>query len=205
MLHSSTKTRKKRSPQASAVLEQLFEPSSTTIDPQFLIEYLGGVTYATNENVLGAIKDHMRITPGETLTMLVTSAGGPSGTAMSFYDTIRTILKPKLVTIGSGDVDSSGIIIFLSGKTRFVTPHTTLLFHPAGRMFSADKRYTATEMAAMLAEDELKDAQYASIVAENSHGHLSTDDVLELMETHTVLTPSDLVAYGLADGIHTAV
>jgi ATP-dependent protease ClpP protease subunit len=168
-------------------------------DPAELIEYLGTVNYATSERALSAIKSKMAA--GRTPTMLVTSAGGPSGTAMSFYDTVRYVLKAPLVTIGSGDVDSSGIIIYLSGERRYVTKHTTLLLHPAGRSFDPGKRYTVPEMAAMVAEDRLKDAQYASVVAECSRGTLSQADVLSLMDIHTVLRPEDLLRYRLADAV----
>jgi ATP-dependent protease ClpP protease subunit len=168
-------------------------------DPAELIEYLGTVNYATSERALCAIKAKMAA--GRTPTMLVTSAGGPSGTAMSFYDTVRYVLKAPLVTIGSGDVDSSGIIIYLSGEQRYVTKHTTLLLHPAGRSFDPGKRYTVPEMAAMVAEDRLKDAQYASVVAECSRGTLSQADVLSLMDIHTVLRPEDLLRYRLADAV----
>ncbi len=56
-------------------------------------------------------------------------------------------------------------------------------------------------MEAMLAEDKLKDEQYASVIAENSNGILSTADVLKMMERHTILSPADLVSYGLAHEI----
>ena len=70
---------------------------------------------------------------------------------------------------------------------------------PAGRIFG-NQRYTTHEMEAMLAEDRLKDRQYAGVVAQNSKT-LSTDDVLSMMDAHTVLAPEDLVKFGLADDI----
>jgi ATP-dependent protease ClpP protease subunit len=130
----------------------------------------------------------------------VTSPGGATGTAMSFYDTVRHVLRPNLISIGSGDVDSSGIIIFLSGSRRYISARTSLLLHPAGRIFG-NQRYTTQEMEAMLKEDSLKDEQYASVVAENSGGTLSQHDVLMMMKAHTVLAPDDIVAYKLADAV----
>lgn len=153
-----------------------------------------------NERVLSLIEKHMDADPKKPINLFVTSTGGPTGSAMSFYDTVRHIIHPNLVTIGSGDVDSSGILIFLSGEWRYVTARTTLLLHPAGRMFG-NQRYTTEEMEAMLAEDTLKDLQYASVLADNSRGKLSVNDVLDLMRKHTILSPSELVSYGLADDI----
>jgi ATP-dependent protease ClpP protease subunit len=137
----------------------------------------------------------------EPISMIVTSTGGPSGTAMSFYDTIRYVVRPPLITIGSGDVDSSGILIFLSGDKRYVTPNTTLLLHLAGRIFDGGTRFTAPEMEAMVREDRLKDYQYASIVADRSAGILTAEAVLRMMEQTTILTPHELVAFGLAHSI----
>jgi ATP-dependent Clp protease protease subunit len=166
-----------------------------------VVEYLGSVSISTNEKVLSLIKHHLQVQPDKELFMVVTSAGGPSGIAMSLYDTIRLILRPRLVTIGSGDVDSSGVILFLTGETRFVTPHTTMYLHLAGRTFNSTTRYTAHDLEMMAKEDKVKDQQYADIVSENSHGKLTRKDVLTMMHDETVLTPEDMLACGLADTI----
>lgn len=165
------------------------------------VRYVGPVTRAGTERALFQIEKLLDKSPEEEICLFVTSTGGPTGTAMSFFDTIKNILQPRLITIGSGDVDSSGIIIFLTGEKRYVTARTTLLLHPAGRRFDSDARFTVREVEAMLAEDRLKDVQYASVVAHASNGRLTTDEVLALMEKHTVLSPEDLVNYGLAHAI----
>jgi ATP-dependent protease ClpP protease subunit len=166
-------------------------------------QYFGMVNYATTERVIEEIGQFMNDDPYSEIFLSVTSAGGPTGTAMSFYDHIRYVLRPSLTTIGAGDVDSSGVIIFLSGEKRYLAQHTTLLLHRAGRVFEIDKRITASELEAMYREDTLKDMHYASVVAENSGGKLNTQDVLELMDGNTILTPADAVAFGICDGILT--
>lgn len=166
-----------------------------------MIEYFGCVNYATNERVLGNLKELIRAFPSEMLYLVVTSAGGPSGTAMSFYDTVRHVLRPSLATIGSGDVDSSGMLIFLTGEKRYVTRHTSALLHRAGRVFDGAKRITSLEIASMAREDSLKDEQYASILAERSRGKLTKQQALKLMDENVTLTPEDFIAFGLADSI----
>jgi ATP-dependent protease ClpP protease subunit len=166
-----------------------------------MAEYFGIVNYATNERVLCDLKQLIKKFPSDSLYLTVTSAGGPSGTAMSFYDTVRSVLRPNLVTIGSGDVDSSGLIIFLTGERRFVTKHTTGLLHRAGRVFEGGKWHTGAHLASMANEDTLKDEQYASIVVERSRGLLTLAKVLALMDANTTLTPQDFISYALADGI----
>lgn len=169
--------------------------------PERMVEYLGMVNYATCERVLEELRDLVSDAPDEEVTMVVTSAGGPSGTAMGFYDTVRSVIKPRLTTIGSGDVDSSGVLIFLSGDRRYVTKNTTVLLHPAGGCFEPGKRYTSADVDAVLREYRLKDFQYASILAEQSHGRLSSKQVLAMMDKNTILTPLELVSYGLAEAI----
>jgi len=165
--------------------------------PSRTVRYIGPITRATNERLLKQIEKLVHEAPDEEIFLFITSTGGPTGTAISFFDTIRYVLKPRLVTIGSGDVDSSAVIIFLSGSRRFVTKRTTLLLHPAGRIFGT-QRYTAREMEAMLVEDRHKDDQYATIIAEHSQGSLTKENVLSMMEAHTILSPDRLVELDLA-------
>lgn len=159
--------------------------------------YNGSVTRMQNEKVLKKMNSLLDQST-DPMALFITSPGGTTGTAMSFYDTVTHILQPNLITIGSGDVDSSGVIIFLTGNRRYVTARTTMLLHPAGRHFGA-QRYTAREMKAMLEEDMLKDYQYADVVAKQSRGRLSTTTVLRMMHKQTVLSPQAMVKFGLAD------
>ncbi len=117
---------------------------------------------------------------------------------MSFYDTVRSVLKPNLSTIGTGDVDSSGIIVFLAGTKRSLTRNTTLLFHLAGRTFGTEKRFSTADLEDILKEDRLKDYQYACVVSDATLGRLSTEKVLEMMKKNTVLTAEEAVSLGIA-------
>jgi ATP-dependent protease ClpP protease subunit len=164
------------------------------------LRFVGAVTHVACERMLSKIEKLVQASPLEEITLMVTSTGGPTGIAMNFHDTIHQILRPALTTIGSGDVDSSGILIFLTGDKRYVTKGTTLLFHPAGRRFG-NERYTTREMESMLAEDRLKDSQYAELVSLRSRGRLTREHVLDMMERHTVLSPHELVTLGLADAV----
>jgi len=168
---------------------------------QRTLQWIGGVHGGTLADVTERVQSLVLESPEEPIYLIVTSHGGPTGIGMSFYDSMRSIFKPVLYTIGAGDVDSSGIIIFLTGEKRFITPNTTLLLHLAGRTFENPKRFTTPEMESIVKEDKLKDFQYASVIAERSNGRLTTQEVLELMANNTVLTPSQAVEYGLADAI----
>ncbi|MDP9249070.1 MAG: ATP-dependent Clp protease proteolytic subunit [bacterium] len=169
--------------------------------PERTVEWLGGVTYSNLENILGGIKELMRKNSKEEIHLLVSSYGGATGIGMSFYDSVKTWLKPKLCTIGSGDVDSSGIIVFLAGEKRMLTQNTTMLLHLGGRTFDRDKRFSTVDMENMLKEDRLKDMQYANVISDATGGKYSPDKILRLMARNTILTAEEAVNMGLAHKI----
>jgi ATP-dependent protease ClpP protease subunit len=168
------------------------------IESERVVHWTGGVYGEMQKSVLKEISDYMKENKNGEITLVVTSAGGPTGIGMSFYDSVKSIYKPNLHTIGSGDVDSSGITVLLSGNRRSITENTTLLLHLAGRTFDNGKRYTVKDMETMLKEDNLKNYQYASLIAKESNGKLSTEKVLEMMEKETVLTAQEAVHLGIA-------
>lgn len=169
--------------------------------PERTIEWLGGVNYQSLENILGKIKHLMVESREDEIHLLINSYGGATGVGMSFYDAATSWLRPNITTIGSGDVDSSGIIVFLSGRRRYLTRNTTLLFHMAGRTFNADKRYTVADMEAMLNEDHLKDFQYACVVSDATKGRYTPAMIIDMMRRNTILTAAEAVEMGLAHAI----
>lgn len=172
-----------------------------TAKPERVIEWLGGVTYGNLERILGLVKSQMSTHPDEEIPLLVNSYGGATGIGMSFYDAVNGWLKPNLVTIGSGDVDSSGIIVFLAGRKRFLTKNTTLLLHLAGRTLEQGKRISTADLDAMLKEDKLKDYQYACVISDATDGRYAPEDILDMMARNTILTAQEAVNMGLAQGI----
>lgn len=166
--------------------------------PERTVEWLGGVNYENLQNAFSKIKSLLEHDREEEIHLLVNSYGGVTGVGMSFYDAVKSWLKPNLVTIGSGDVDSSGIIVFLAGAKRYLTKNTTLLFHLAGRTFAEGKRYSTTDMENMLKEDKLKDYQYACVISDATAGRYSPEKILDLMAHNTVFTSEEAVSMGLA-------
>jgi ATP-dependent protease ClpP protease subunit len=172
-----------------------------TARPERTIEWLGGVNHDNLDRVIGSIKRLMIDASQEEIYLLVTSGGGGTGIAMSFYDAVTSWLRPELITLGSGDVDSSGVIIFLAGEKRYVTKNTTMFFHLAGRTFHADRRISTADMDAMLKEDTLKDYHYATVVSERTRGKYTAEDILDLMKMNTLITPKEALDMGLAHRI----
>ncbi len=171
--------------------------ASTYFAPERTMHWMGAVTQGNFLDNIDELKSLMTMS-GDIINLVVTSAGGPTGIAMSFYDSVRKVYRANLRTIGAGDVDSSGIIVFLAGSERYITTNTTMLLHLAGRTFDSSRRYTVPDIEAMAKEDKLKDFQYASVISENSAGRLTTEKVLDMMAANTILTSLEAVELGLA-------
>jgi len=184
---------------STATIEQknLFE-DFFVVNSERTVEWLGGVNFDNLQTVLNKIKKLVEEDPAEEIYLVVNSYGGPTGVGMSFYDAVESWLRPNLTTVGSGDVDSSGIIVFLAGEKRYLTKNTTLLFHLAGRTFSTEKRFSTADLENILKEDKLKDYQYACVVSDRTNGRYSPEEVLNLMKNNTVLTALEAVQMGLA-------
>ena len=201
--HTSSLSKNSRPVSEKPVVSPIM-PLQTPVRPDRMIEWLGGVTYGALERTLGSIKVLMgpgNNTGSDEIFLLVSSYGGATGIGMSFYDAVTGWLHPNLVTIGSGDVDSSGIIVFLAGRRRYLTRNTTLLFHLAGRTLEKDVRHSSADLESMVKEDKLKDEQYARVVAEACGADVTAEQVLGLMRQNTLLTAEEAVAMGLAHGI----
>jgi ATP-dependent protease ClpP protease subunit len=161
------------------------------------LHWMGSVNHDSYMRITSTIKELLVADKEQQINLIVTSPGGPTGVAMSFFDLMKNVYKPNLQTIGSGDVDSAGIILFLTGKNRLITPNTTMLLHLAGRTFDGARRFSTADMESMLKEDSLKDYQYASVVASVS-GKMRSEEVLALMTKNTVLTAAEAVELGIA-------
>jgi ATP-dependent protease ClpP protease subunit len=131
-----------------------------TAKPARMVEWIGSVNNDNLERTLARVKELMLDNPTEEIQLLINSHGGATGIGMAFRDTVNSVLKASLTTIGSGDVDSSGVTLLLAGQNRYLTKNTTLLLHLAGRTFGIEKRFSTEDMENILKEDRLKDYQY---------------------------------------------
>jgi ATP-dependent Clp protease protease subunit len=173
-------------------------PEAFSVNAARTVEWFGGVNHENLKSVVSRMKELVAEDAQAEVSLLVNSPGGATGIAMSFFDTVRSVLKPVLTTIGTGDVDSSGVIVFLAGGRRCLTKNTTLLFHLAGRTFGTEKRFSTADLEDILKEDKLKDYQYACAVSDATEGRLAPEKVLEMMKRNTVLTAEEAVSLGIA-------
>ena len=109
--------------------------------------------YLTDENY-NEVADWILINNAEfdaysSLHLLITNDGGEIWNAWALIDIIRSSDIP-IHTYGLGQVCSSGLLIFIAGATRTVTPRTTIMSH----QFSSSAVGTHTEMKNEMTEND---------------------------------------------------
>ena len=74
------------------------------------------------------VENHVTKKKKKELLLLINSDGGSMEDAFALVDVMRSSSIP-IKTVGLGSVASSGLIIFLAGATRILTPNTSVLSH----------------------------------------------------------------------------
>lgn len=83
------------------------------------------------------------------IRLVINSNGGDVYSGLALFDRIK-ISPCKIITVGTGFVASMGLIIFLAGEERVITPNTVLLNHQNSMSMSGrtdDVKIEAREMA----------------------------------------------------------
>ena len=170
------------------------------INPQRIASILGKITYESITKTIERIGMLKQEKPEEEIFLVISSGGGSCEAGFMFIDMIQ-IMKIKLVTIGSGEVSSMAIPLFCLGKRRFLTPHTSLLFHEVVSSPLNEGFITLSRVEAK--QDNLVTIQYwyASFIAERSNRKLTTKGVLDLVKKDTWVLPGQAIKLGLAHAI----
>ena len=65
-------------------------------DPNRIIFWLGGVNYANFSEVTEQVGNFLQENNGRNINLFITSPGGQTGIAMSFYDMIKSVIGLNL-------------------------------------------------------------------------------------------------------------
>lgn len=166
-----------------------------------MVYWLGGVNQDNYEKVLTRIIELHEENAKEWITLLITSPGGSRAISAAFYDLVKYVLKPRLRTVGLGEVDSCGMLVFVAGEERLVAPRTTFYFHELSRDFDEKTHLRASELREMTHEVMFTQGLQAMAVADATNGKHQPEEILRLMERETSLNAEELVKMGIAHRI----
>jgi ATP-dependent Clp protease protease subunit len=140
--------------------------------------------------------------PGEEIKFYINSPGGVVTSGMVIYDTIR-MLKSPVSTICMGLAASMGSILLSAGKkgSRFIYPHGEVMIHQPS--LSGYYQATSTDIEIQAAQIKKTKELGAKILAENCGK--SVDQILKDFDRDYWMDAEEAVAYGIVDGIATAL
>lgn len=136
--------------------------------------------------------------PEKDIVMYINSPGGSVTAGLSIYDTMNYI-KPDVITIGMGICASMGAFLLSSGAVgkRMVLPNAEVMIHqPLG-----GARGQATDIQIQADHMARTKEKLTRILAENTGGRKTYDEMWALCERDNYLTAEQALALGLVDTV----
>lgn len=96
---------------------------------RYYLRIIGPITLEKSEEFLEALDELNHNTRGKKiLRIYINSTGGNTDAAFAIYDALKTC-EMDTETVAEGFVASAGVIIYLAGKRRFITKHSSIAIH----------------------------------------------------------------------------
>lgn len=128
------------------------------------------------------------------ITVYINSYGGEVAEGLAIYNSLRRH-KAKVTTVCDGFAASIASVIFMAGDERIMNDSSLLMIHNAWTCCSGNAQELRKQA------DDLEKITSASIVAYKNHSSLSEEEIKELMDNESWITPEEAVDYGFATAI----
>lgn len=151
----------------------------------------------TTESLIAVMADLANRGVKEVYLML-SSPGGTVMNGINLYNFLKAV-PFKLITHNVGNVDSIGNAIFLAGKERYASPHSTFMFHGVGFNASQGQRFEEKDLRERLDGVLADQRRIASIIAQ--HTQLSEDEVAGFFREGQTKDAAYAVSFGIVQEI----
>lgn len=162
--------------------------------------FFKGVNDNSVSELISTLEANYQASPKTPSVLFVASRGGELGLALGFFHWVRFANIP-LITVGMGEVASSGVLMFLSGTKRFVLPDTHFYFHPGETGIS--RKSSPSEGDGLLKSFFYEKQAMHDIVRKETR--ISKKKLDKINESCGTLLDKQLVELGFADRILTTV
>lgn len=139
--------------------------------------------------------------PKTLITLFISSGGGSVGDAFALYDYTMKALKPKLQTVALGEVNSTAIMLFLMGETRYVGRLSVMRFHKFSLTVENATSLTTRKADQIRRDLEKSEAEYVNIITSRSGGKITADKARALLDDNVAVPAIQAVKLGLAHKI----
>lgn len=106
------------------------KPHSEQLQDNGIYVFMGEVDNDSVEPIIEWIlaENHAAKKKKKELLLMICSSGGELEAAFALIDVMRSSTIP-IKTVGLGQIASAGLMIFLAGRPRILTPNTSILSH----------------------------------------------------------------------------
>ena len=160
------------------------------------VECIGNIT----EDTVAVISQQLRYlsieNPDKQITLYINSTGGEVNSGLALYDVMKAIKCP-IRTVCIGIAASMAAVLFLSGDTREILPHSKVMIHDpliAGGIGGSALSVDAIAKNLMEVRQTI-----ANIISK--HTGKSLEEVFAKTASDTYFNAQEAVAWGLADCI----
>lgn len=164
------------------------------------IIYFGGKV--NNQSILETQKllNDCIIDGHKDIVLQINSEGGSCDDALALYD-IFEVANVNLTTRVFGKANSMTVILMLLGSQRYISKHSRIFLHQMSSTYTEETRLSLKELKQ--AYDSLKylNDQYADILYKGLKRKIPRNQILDMMEKETYLSPKEALSLGLVHGI----
>jgi ATP-dependent Clp protease protease subunit len=135
----------------------------------------------------------------EPVKLYICSPGGSVTAGLAIID-VMNLMTRKVDTVGIGSVASMGAMLLCSGTgERKALENTRIMLHSVSSGSSARTEYQVIE----LKETELLQKKLMKMIADNTNGQMTEDEVIEVTQRNFYMSSTEAVKMGLIDSIRT--
>ncbi len=159
------------------------------------VELTGEVDDGSVNALIRELRYLHRQDPEGEITLYINSPGGDIDSGLALYDVMQAISCP-IKTVCVGMAASMGALLFVSGDTREMLPHSRLMIHDPLIL-----RTGGSALKIKAVSDDLMETRQivANVIAR--HSGRSLEEVLAKTATDTYFRAEEALAFGLADRI----
>lgn len=128
------------------------------------------------------------------ITVYINSYGGEVAEGLAIYNSLKRH-KAKITTVCDGFAASIASVIFMAGDERIMNDSSLLMIHNAWTFCEGNAKELRKQA------DDLEKITSASVVAYKAHSSLSEEEIRELMDNESWISPDEAMEYGFATSI----
>ena len=158
----------------------------------------GAVDAQTSSDVIMGMSKLYSADPKKMITLFISSGGGSVGDAFALYDYTTKALKPKLQTVALGEVNSTAVMLFLMGDTRYIGRLSVMRFHKFSLIVENTTSLTTRKADQIRQDLERSEAEYVNIITSRSGGKITADQARTFLDNNIAVPAIQAVKLGLA-------